>query len=219
MQTILLVLFALIFATGSVFAASNQGENTNKMTQDPKIMEVSDAPAGNAVANQAKTATQNMGEEQQLQIQTQEEMMLQDGEGEGMEEGRISRALNKLEQLKDLKGTLGQELGEIATAQTRAQEKIQDSLTKLQKKSSFAKRLFGPDYQALKGLQSEFEGNQLRIQALQELMIQTENEAEASELQLAIDAFLEQNTSLETQIQEEEAIPSIFGWFARLFNR
>ena len=134
MQTILLVLFALIFATGSVFAASNQGENTNKMTQDPKIMEVSDAPAGNAVANQAKTATQNMGEEQQLQIQTQEEMMLQDGEGEGMEEGRISRALNKLEQLKDLKGTLGQELGEIATAQTRAQEKIQDSLTKLQKK-------------------------------------------------------------------------------------
>jgi len=210
MQTTIFALIAfMIISSSAAYAQSRDMGNAVDTT-------------GNAVAKQTKTATKNMGEDQQLQIATQEKMMLQDGTGSAGvrgQMGRVSDSVQGLLQMGNAKGGIGQKVSEIAKAQNQAQNKIESGLAKLEKRSNFAKRLFGANRQALGELKGELEGNQLRIQALQELATQTDNEEELTDLQLAIKSFVDQNTILQDQIDTEEARPGLFGWFIHLFNR
>jgi len=79
------------------------------------------------------------------------------------------------------------------------------------------KKLFGPDYGAIKNLKQQMEQNRLRIQLLTELQNQVINQADEIQLEEAIQALIDQNISLEEQLQTEEQIGSIFGWLIKLF--
>lgn len=154
-------------------------------------------PAGNQVTNQNQVQTQNQGEETQLQVATQH-----------------------MEQLMDMEGVtdaVGNQVRTIAQEQIQIQTQIQTQLNKLESKSGLMKKLFGPDYKAIKNLRQQMEQNRLRIQQLTQLQSQVANHADKTQLQEAIQALVEQNTALEEQIQAEEQIKSLFGWLVRLF--
>lgn len=191
------VAITLIFSASAISAQGTQQQNR---VQDPTThVSGSPLPTGNQVQNQNQVKTQNQGEETQLQVATSE-----------------------MEQLMDMGMTnknLESQVQSVAEEQTQAQTEIQSQLNKLESKSGIAKRLFGPDYGAIKNLRQQMEQNRLRIQLLTELQNQVTNQADESQIQEAVLALTEQNTSLQEQIEAEESIGSLFGWLVKLFYR
>ncbi|KKQ43150.1 MAG: hypothetical protein US62_C0053G0001 [Candidatus Woesebacteria bacterium GW2011_GWA1_37_8] len=175
---------------------SAQGVQQQNKVQD-STTQISVSPTGNQVQNQVQT--QNQGEGIQLMVATQQMQRLMDMEGLNEEVGNKVR-------------TLAQE-------QVQAQTQIQTQLNKLETKSNFMKKLFGPDFGAIKNLNQQMEQNKLRIQQLQQLQNQVSNQADKTQLQEAIQTLLNQNTSLQEQIRAEEKVGSLFGWFVKLFYR
>ena len=186
----------LLFGVSSVHA---QGAQQNKNQVPTTDLENVVAP-GNQVQNKNQIQVQNQGETTQLQISTQ-----------NMEQ------LNTV--LEDLSNTVGGEAGVLIKEQVQNQTKIQAQLEKIEARSAIVKKLFGPDYGAIRTLKQELEQSRLRLQELQQLKNQTLNQGYETELQEAILDMLDQNTVLEGQIQSEEQIGSIFGWLVKLFAR
>jgi len=181
---------------GRVGAQTGQQLQDQDRIQDPTThASISTTPSGNQVQNQV--STQNQGEEMQLQVATSEMEQL-------MDMGMSNKSLETQVQT-------------VAKEQAQAQTEIQGQLNKLESKSGFAKKLFGPDYGAIKNLRQQMEQNELRIQQLIDLQAQVSNQADASQLQEAIQVLTEQNTSLQEQIEAEENTKSVFGWLVRLF--
>lgn len=199
-----ILVFALIVfvygANNGANAQTRQQVQQQDRIQDPTAyITGSVSPTGNQVQNRNQVTTQNQGSGTQLQIATQEMEQLMD--------------------FNDKDQALGNQVRTIAQEQIRAQAQTQLELNRLELKSSFMKKLFGTDYKAIKNLKQQIEQNRLRIQQLIQLQNQVTNQADETQLQEAIQALTEQNTSLQEQIQAEENIGSLFGWLARLFNR
>lgn len=198
-----LIIFGLVSNADAVNngAGAQTGQQIQQQDriQDPTTHTGTPSPSGNQIQNQNQIKTQNQGVVTQLQVATQQMQQLMDMEGADQ--------------------ALGSQIKTIAQEQIQAQNLIQTQVNKLESKSGIAKRLFGPDYGAIKNLRQQMEQNRLRIQQLTELYNQVTNQADETQLQEAIQILNEQNTSLQEQIQAEENIGSLFGWLVRLFNR
>ena len=198
-----LVIFGLV--TNAYAANNGAGAQTGQQVQqqdriqDPANNTGSPLPSGNQVQNQNQVTTQNQGEETQLQVATQQMQQLMDMEGFNQD--------------------LVNQIRTIAQEQVQAQTQIQAELNKLESKSGFMKKLFGTDYGAINNLRQQLEQNRLRIQLLTELRNQVTNQADETQLQEAVLALTEQNTSLEEQIEAEESIGSLLGWLVKLFYK
>jgi len=198
-----LVIFGLV--TNAYAANNGAGAQTGQQVQqqdriqDPANNTGSPLPSGNQVQNQNQVTTQNQGEETQLQVATQQMQQLMDMEGFNQD--------------------LVNQIRTIAQEQVQAQTQIQAELNKLESKSGFMKKLFGTDYGAINNLKQQLEQNRLRIKLLTELQNQVTNQADETQLQEAVLALTEQNTSLEEQIEAEESIGSLLGWLVKLFYK
>ena len=195
-----------------------------------QVQNQNQGPDQNQVQNQNQVQTQNEGEEEQLQIKTQVQENLKvkkekaTGSTNRSDNARqhMSVVATQVEALladEERQGGIGQQVKEIAQQQKTAQPKIEDELDALDSRKGFMKKLFGPDYKAIKNLNHQMEQNQLRIQQLQELQNQVENLAEETQLQETIQVLENQNTALQEQVQAEEEITSLFGWLVKFFNK
>lgn len=184
------------------------------------------AQNGNQVKNQNEVQTQNQGEAQQLSVQTQEQEMLQASQ-EGIQKqagpqaklqvGQVNASMNGLLQNFADNSDVSQKVKGVAEEQIKAQQQIQNQLTDLESRKGIAKTLFGPKYSAIKSLKQQLEQNRVRIQEMNRIHAQIQNQAEAQQLQQAIQVMEAQNTSLENQLQAEEQTKSLLGWFFKLF--
>ncbi|MBN1545396.1 MAG: hypothetical protein JW902_01910 [Syntrophaceae bacterium] len=192
----------------------------------------------NQVQSQNQVQTQNQGEEQQLQVTTQEQVSMQegqDGEDESQTQSQtgsvstrsetsrermsaVARTVEELLTSQEAKGGIGEQISAVAREQRRIQGQIEEELDKLEARKGWVRKLFGPNYKAIKSLKQQMEQNRLRIQQLTQLKNQVVNQADETQLQEAIQALVEQNTALEEQTQAEEQVGSIFGWLARLLS-
>lgn len=184
---------------------------------------------------QNQTQTQNAGEESQLNVQVQEINVEQTGQASPQaqtgQQGKslpvnaqqkmsvVSQKVKELLADEERVGGIGQEVREIAKMQNQAQQKIQSQVDKLASRSGLLKGLLGPDFKTIGNLRQELSQNQLRIKKLEELKNEVSNQAEETEIQEMIQALVEQNTALETQINQEEDSFSLFGWLVKLFNK
>lgn len=183
------------------------------------------SPTGSPVKNQNQVSTQNMGEDTNLQVRTEEQESTEAGNGVGLENKNpnavehMSIVAQKVQELLQVrtKGGIGDQVREIARTQNQAQDQIQIHLDEIEAKGNLVKSLFGPDYKAIKNLEQLLEQNQLRIQSLQQLMVQVTNEADKTTIQETIEALTQENTSLQEIISAEEEIKSLFGWLVKLF--
>jgi len=153
----------------------------------------------NQVGYKNRVATQNKGEDTELRVVTQQ--------------------MQQLMQMEGLEGQVGEKVKTLAREQSQAQTAIQIQLNKLETRSNFLRKLFGPDFAAVKNLNYQIEQNRLRISSLQQLLNQVQNEADKDQLQLAVESLSQQNVSLQEQVQAEEKAGGVFGWFVRLFYR
>jgi hypothetical protein len=196
-------IFMLILPTlGLVYLptlVSAQGSQQQNRVQDPKTnVSATVTPKSNQIQNENLIQVQNKGQETQLMVATQQVQQLMDVEGLTVE--------------------VGDKIRTLAKEQVGAQEQIKTQLDRLESKSNFMKKLFGPDFGAIKNLNQLMEQNRLRIQELQQLQNQVTNQAEKTQLQEAIQTLLNQNTDLREQVKAEEKVGSIFGWLIKLFN-
>jgi Cu/Ag efflux pump CusA len=186
----------------SVYAQSDkqgQGESQQQGgNQGSEINSSGPGWSGNQVQNENQVATKNYGEESQLMVATKHMEQLMDMEGLGEE--------------------LDQKVKEAAQEQMQAQNQIQSQLNKLESKSKFMKKLFGPDFKAIANLKTQIEQNKLRIQLLTEIKNEVANETEEAQLQEAVSALTDQNTKFMEFVQAEEQVGSMFGWLVKLFN-
>lgn len=175
------------------------------------------------VQNQNQVQTQNQGEDEQIQVTTQEQEDSQSSEDEN-ETARqhmsvVAQTVEELLTTQGAKGGIGQQVSEVARAQQQAQQEIEGELDKLEVRQGLMKKLFGPDYKAIKNLSQQIERNRLRIRQLEQLQTQVTNQADQTQIQEAVQTLVEQNTALEEQIQAEEQIGSLFGWLFKLFAK
>jgi len=198
MKKIITPILVLTIIAFSYDLASAQGTQIQNKVQDPATHEVLFTPQGNKLENQNEIQIQNQGEEQKLMVATQQMQQLTNMEG--------------------LDEEVTQNVRNIAQEQQQAQSQIQIQIEKMESKSGIIKRLFGPDYEAIKNLKQLKDENQQRIQELQKSANQVQNDEEVTQLMEAISALVQQNEVLQDKIQAEEGVTSIFGWLINLFN-
>ncbi len=210
---------AVVFNGNSFAKAQTSAGNQN----DLRIEVDTASPTGNQTQNQV--STQNMGEDTNLQVRTEEQESTGAGNGTGLENKNpnavehmsiVAQRVQELLQVKT-KGGIGDQVRIIAQDQNQAQDQIQARLDKIEAKGNLVKSLFGSDYKAIKDLKQLLEQNQLRIQELQQLMNQVTNEADEATIQETIEALTQENISLQEIISSEESMKSLFGWLVKLF--
>lgn len=224
-KTSLITLIALTLSVIPVLAVKNNEIGQQNQQQNQQRNQVYSSPAGNMIQNQNQVQTQNQGEDSNLQVNTQEQENLSAGQGKGLQ----NRSQNAIENMSDTArqvqqllqvgavGGIGDQVREIAREQNQAQNQIQSELNKLQSKGKFARLLTGTDYKAVKNLKQQLVQNQLRITQLENLQNQLSNQGDITMVQETIQAIIQENTSLQERITEEEQAKSIFGWLFRLF--
>jgi len=116
-----------------------------------------------------------------------------------------------------VKGGIGQEVRLIAQEQKEAQIAMGVEEDKLASRSGLMKKLFGPDYKAIRNLNRQMERNQLRIEQLEQLQTQMTDEDDQEQVQGVVQALVDQNTALQEQIGTEEEAGSVFGWLFKWF--
>ncbi len=128
----------------------------------------------------------------------------------------VAETVEELLTTQGAKGGIGQQISEVARQQQQAQEDIEEQVDKLEARRGLMKKLFGPDYKAIKNLNRQMGRNQLRIQQLEQLQTQVTNQADQTQIQGTVQAMVEQNTVLQEQVRAEEQVGSLFGWLFKL---
>lgn len=183
------------------------------------------SPTGKVIQNSIKT--QNQGEDQKLQIETQEQEGTQSGRGENL--GARSQAAiqsmstvsQKVQEMLELKttGGIGYQIRQIAGDQNQAQTQIQEHLEKIESKGRVARFFFGPDYNAISDIQKLLEQNRIRIQELQQLHAKLKNTGDQTLVQATVQAMEQQNVSLQNKLNTESKTFSLFGWLFKLLSK
>lgn len=178
----------------------------------------------NQVQNQNQTSTQNQGEDQQIQTKTQEQESLQ--ATSSASQNKNQTAQQNMEQVQtrfqallqvQTTGSLGDQIKAQARAQIQIQEQIREQLEKVEARKGVIKFLIGPHYPGLEDLREQLEQNQLRIAQLQRLQDQVQNQGDKTAIQEAILALVQENTSLQEKIDDQEGSVSLLGWLFKLF--
>ena len=155
--SILALTFSLLLIPTMVLAQQGQqgqGIQDQDRIQDPATHEGATVdPQGNQVQNQVKT--QNAGEDSQLNVNTQENLQVnEDSQGRSdTARQHMSNVAQKVEELlndEEAQGGIGQQVKIIAQQQKQAQGEITGQLNKLESRQGLMKKLFGADQKAIK---------------------------------------------------------------------
>lgn len=209
-----------VMAKSETLSAKNSGLGEQAQTQ----LMISPSATGISVKNQNQIKTQNQGEETQIQTQNQEEETQGEGAGEGLQNRNqnalenMSMVAQKVQELLQTKttGGIGEQVREIARDQNQAQLQIEEEMGKINSKGKLARLFTGTDHQAVKNLERHLEQNRLRIEQLEQLQNQLKNQDDLAMVQEAIQALIQENTSLQEMIEAEEQVKSFFGWLLKL---
>lgn len=176
--------------------------------------------SGNEV--QKQNMINNQGEEQQLQIQTQEQ--LQDGTGNQknvsqQRRSQVAGAVQEILQLADNELSVGEQIRVIAQAQNQNQEKLENSLEKVQARNSFTKFFIGANYKEVNSAENILEQNQEQIRQLNEIKNQLINQEEQDVLGEQIQVLEQANLEIKGSLDDSQKGFSLLGWMFKLFAK
>jgi len=117
------------------------------------------------------------------------------------------------------KGGIGEQVKVIAQAQSGAQERVADQIEAIQKRNKIKTFLIGTNYKNTGALRSEMVQLRNRIDQLNRVMEQTQNEGDKTELQNQISTMEQEQANIEAFIKVNESKFSLFGLLFKLFNK
>ncbi|MDD5356346.1 MAG: hypothetical protein PHY56_07420, partial [Candidatus Omnitrophica bacterium] len=106
----------------------------------------------------------------------------------------------------------------IAKQQNQSASTTIQAMEKVQTRSKVKTFFFGSDYKNLGALRSETVQTRNRIEQLNKLMENVQNEGDKTELQSQIQTLEQEQTRIENFIKDQEGKFSLFGWLVKLFN-
>jgi len=202
---------------------ANQGETDQIRTQN---VEQTQNEVGGQTENKVQQQVQqqnqedNRGEDTQIKTQNQEQVQQQEGESISEEHrSDIANFVQSLLQIADSEGGIGQQVREIAQQQNQSTETTIQAIEKVQTKSKVKTFFFGSDYKNLGTLRSEMVQTQNRIEQLNQLIESVQNAGNKTELQNQIQTLEQEQTKIESFIEDNESKFSLFGWLVKLFSK
>lgn len=116
-------------------------------------------------------------------------------------------------------GGIGQQVRIIAQRQNQSESTTIKAMEKVQTRSRVKTFFLGSDYKNLGTLRSEMVQTRNRLEQLNRLMENVQNEGDKTELQNQIQTLEQEQTKIESFIKTQEGKFSLFGWVFRLFAK
>lgn len=216
---VIIIVPILVFA---MVVSAEEGETTCTSCQQSQVRV--EAQANNPETSEANQTQTRAQEEEQIQLKIQERVetceMNYEPKAEQIKsrQGEVNGAITELSEMsasfKDI--SAGEKIYYIARRQAESEDKINEAMDKVEDRGAIVEFFFGADYKNLKLAKQEMEQNRLRIEELNRIMAQIENEGDLSNLQEQITILENQNVNLENQLNDNSKGFSLLGWFFRM---
>jgi hypothetical protein len=236
-KIIYILLFYIFILPFSALAAQNSGStnaqsgqvNSNNVNASATVSTTQNRTQNQTEA-QVQTNNPDIGTMAQEQTRTELQTELQKSQPvyapvRQMTQTRLSTVSQVVENLVTLASrlytqdqSLSVQIRTTAQEQIKAEDKVNQALDEAESRSKFARFFIGPNYKQLKVAKQEIEQNRLRVQQLNQIMLQITNASEQTELASQIKILETQNTSLEEQLNQDVEGFSLFGWLSKLIS-
>ncbi len=187
--------------------------------QDGKIVTGNQAQAQDVEQVESENATDTDKTEPSLDAQAKQQK--QESEQINAEEHRsaVSKFVRSLLSVADREGGIGQQVRVIAQEQNQSASTTVQAMEKVQTRSKIKTFFFGSDYKNLGTLRSEMVQTKSRLEQLNRLVENTQNDADKTELQNQIKTLEQEQVKIESFLKTNENQFSLFGWFTKLFSK
>lgn len=115
-------------------------------------------------------------------------------------------------------GGIGEQVREVAQEQNQAKEQVAETIEAVQNRNKIRTFLFGSDYRNLGALRSEMVQTRNRLEQLNRVMENIQNEEDREQLQTQIQEMEQERIRIENFIREQEGKFSLFGWLFKFFS-
>ncbi|OGM89350.1 hypothetical protein A3J77_02200 [Candidatus Wolfebacteria bacterium RBG_13_41_7] len=224
---VLVFVFSLFIVSASVSFAK-QNDNFGQVQQQVQQQK---QKADQGETTQVQTQTQNMEQAEnendednnennnEASSSTQNRQQKRERDRIDIEEHRsaVSDFVQGLLSVADREGGIGQQVKIIAQQQNQSASTTTQAVEKIQTRSKIKTFFFGSDYKNLGALRSEMVQTRNRLEQLNRLMENIQNEGDKTELQNKIQTLEQEQEKINEFLEANENKFSLFGWFTRLF--
>ena len=228
---ILIVGISIIISMLAVnaYAVGQQGSSVKANVQTQQQTQTSNEGEGNQIQAQNQEQVQS-GEETENQVQNQnqeenqeqvQQQQQQKNKGQANAEQHRSTVANFVQSLKgiaDKEAGIGQQVSTVAQQQNQSASTTIQAMERIQVRSKVKTFLIGTDYKNLGTLRSEIVQTRNRLEQLNRLMENIQNEEDKTELQNQIQTLEQEQTRIEDFIKAQEGKFSLFGWLVKLLT-
>ncbi len=227
-------MLAFVFAV-NVYAASPESgvRNENQIQQqtqtvnrgeDVRIQLQNNEQTRDGDENEIEMEYEAQEQEQEQATSTEERQKREkdrEEEGEEAEEHRsaVATFVQGLLRVADREGGIGQQVRTIAQEQGQSATTTIQAIEKIRTRSKITTFFFGSDYKNLGELRSEIVKTGNRLEQLNRIIGDIQDEVNKSELQNQIQTLEQERTKIEGFVKDHEETFSLFGWFVKLFNK
>jgi len=179
-----------------------------------------------------KQMTKNQGEEQAVQTQNQEEtgagaeeagLGSQKAKGQDMGEGssrrsQVANAVQELLKVADRDGGIGEQIRIIAQEQSKKQEQIENSVSKVKGRGRLIKFFFGPNYKDVADAEQKLQELSAQVSSLKELAKEAKASGDAESIKEQAGALEQVRVEYQGEVDSEKKGFSLFGWVKKIFK-
>ncbi len=193
--------------SSSVNLQQGKAEKGNKREEKQQQMlnEIKEEP-------QSQNQVRNQGEDQQIQNNEKKGNMIQ-------RRSQVANAVQEMLQVAERNGGIGEQIRTIAQNQKQNQEKIENSLTKVQNRNTLTRFIAGPNYGEINNAQKILEQNRQHIEQLNQIKDQIINQVDQEQILEQIQSLEQVNSEIESSLEEAQKGFSLFGWLFKAFSR
>ena len=168
--------------------------------------------------NQQQDQQQNQEQQQQQEQEQQQEQGRVRGQTNAQQHRSVvANFVQSLVHIADREpGGIGEQVRTIAQQQNQSASTTVQAMERVENRNRIRTFLFGSDYKNLGALRSEMVQTRNRLEQLNRVMANIENEEDMVQLQNQIQEMEQEQLRIENFIREQEGKFSFFGWLSKL---
>lgn len=140
-----------------------------------------------------------------------------DEEDAGRYKSEVAQFVHNLKNIAEIEGGIGQQVNAIAQTQNDSALRVENAMADVDSRNGFTQFLIGPKYKSIAEIENAIKENQASIKVLSDMVAQITDPAVKQVLQNQIVFLNQQNTTLQSFINQSEDGFSMFGWLTKLF--